>query len=168
MTCAQSRISKGIPLNNINTKENNPGLFGTLPVPAKKLPFRLDEIPYYDTNFMCDPVNSLARQAGVNQITTGDEEESWDAPFQRNISLTTHLMSYNAFKKEQGCQTNWNHLHEYDNVYHQTFCRDPSKMSKYILVYKIPLTLPNFLILDIIIKIITLIQTMILWSKEIL
>lgn len=92
----------------------------------------MDEIPYYDTSFMCDPVNSLARQAGVSQITSVDDEESWDAPFQRNPSLTAHLMSYNAFKKEQGCQTSWKHLQEHDNVYHQTFCRDPNKFSRYI------------------------------------
>lgn len=133
VTSAQNRILKGIPLTHINTNENNPGLFGTLPIPTKKLPFRLDEIPYYDTNFMCYPVNSLARQAGVNQIPTVDDEESWDAPFQKSTSLNTHLMSYNAFRKEQGCQTNWNCSHEHDDVYHQIFCRDPNKMSRYIL-----------------------------------
>lgn len=121
-------------MNNINTSENNPGLFGTLPIPTKKLPFRLDEIPYYDTTFMCDPANSLARQNGVNQIPSIDEEECWDAPFQKNPSLTAHLMSYNAFKKEQGCQTNWNRSHEHDNIYDQTFCRDPNKISRYFYV----------------------------------
>lgn len=100
-----------------------------MPIPAKKLPFRLDEIPYYDTNFMCDPVNSLARETGVNQLISNDDEEPWDAPFQRNPSLTAHLMSYNAFKKEQGCQTNWERPHQHDNIYHRSFIRDPNKAS---------------------------------------
>lgn len=130
MTSAQSRIANGIPLDNINTKENNPGLFGPLPIPTKKLPFRLDEIPYYDTSYMCDPANSLARQSGVNQLLPAEDEEPWDAPLQRNPSLTTHLMSYNAFRKEQSCQTNWDRLHEHDNVYHQIYSRDPAKMRR--------------------------------------
>ncbi|KAL5282534.1 MYO3A family protein [Megaselia abdita] len=130
VTSVQNRIAKGIPLSNINTSENNPGLFGTLPIPAKKLPFRLDEIPYYDTSFMCDPVSSLVRQAGMNQIITEDDE-SWDAPFQRRPSVIARLMSYNALRKEQGCQTNWNRSNEHDHIYQQTFCRDPNKMSRY-------------------------------------
>lgn len=116
-------------MNNINSNENNQGLFGTLPIPTKKLPFRLDEIPFYDTSFMCDPVNSLSRQSGVNQIVPIENEERWDAPL-LNSSLTSHIMSYNAFKKEQGCQTNWKLLSEHDNIYHQTFCRDPNKISR--------------------------------------
>ncbi|XP_055376536.1 neither inactivation nor afterpotential protein C [Condylostylus longicornis] len=120
-------ICKGVNLDKINVKQVNVSAFGPVPLPTRKLPFRLQDIPYFDTTYMCDPVNPISRMK-IN--TTEPEEEPWDAPLQMNPSLTAYLMTYNAYKKEQSCQTNWDKLYESDNVLCQPFVRDPNMMKK--------------------------------------
>ncbi|XP_055920524.1 neither inactivation nor afterpotential protein C isoform X1 [Eupeodes corollae] len=128
VVAALSTVSRPIPLEKIDKRQINASLLGPMPIPTKKLPFRLDQIPFYDTSYMCNPVSSVARTTLPAGFLTNEDEEAWDSPLQRNPSLTTHLMTYNAYKKEQACQTNWDRIGESDVVYNQTFLRDPHLM----------------------------------------
>lgn len=98
---------------------------------VRKLPLRLDQIPFYDTQYMVDPANSLSRQTYTPTSIPGmDDDEPWDSPLQRNPSMTSYLMTYNAYKKEQACQTNWDRMGESDVIYNQNFYRDPNIMRR--------------------------------------
>lgn len=100
---------------------------------VRKIPIRLDQIPFYDTQYMVDPANSLARQSIPSTSTVMNnmyDEEAWDSPLQRNPSMTSQLLTYNAYKKEQACQTNWDRMGESDVIYNQNFYRDPHIMRR--------------------------------------
>lgn len=97
----------------------------------RKLPLRLDQIPFYDTQYMVDPANSMSRQVYNSATPMMDDEEQWDSPLQRNPSMTSQLLTYNAYKKEQACQTNWDRMGESDVIYNQNFHRDPYIMKRY-------------------------------------
>lgn len=53
-----------------------------------KIPFRLDEIPFFDTSFMCEP-------AQPSHFTSYEEEvEPWDAPLRRRNNVSSHISSH--------------------------------------------------------------------------
>lgn len=53
-----------------------------------KIPFRLDEIPFFDTNFLCEP-------AQPTHFTSYEEEiEPWDLPLRRRNNVSTHISSH--------------------------------------------------------------------------
>lgn len=73
-------------LEKIDPRETNPALLGSAPQPVRKLPFRLNEIPFYDTMYMCDPVTGQS-------LDMGDEsdQEDWDAPLRRTVNVSSHI-----------------------------------------------------------------------------
>ncbi|KAM7350914.1 STKc_myosinIII_N_like and MYSc_Myo21 domain-containing protein ninaC isoform 1-T2 [Cochliomyia hominivorax] len=126
-----NKCTRTVPYDRINTREVNSSQLGPMPVAVRKLPLRLDQIPFYDTQYMVDPANSLTRQTYTSSVaTTMDDDEPWDSPLQRNPSMTSYLMTYNAYKKEQACQTNWDRMGESDVIYNQNFYRDPHIMRR--------------------------------------
>ncbi|XP_067622468.1 neither inactivation nor afterpotential protein C isoform X2 [Eurosta solidaginis] len=120
-----NKCTRNVPFDRINIREVNSSQLGPLPIPTKKLPFRLDQIPFYDTQYMVNVANSISRQTCSNSIISYDDEERWDSPVQPNPSMTTCLLTYNAYKKEQACQTNWDRINESDVIYNQNYYRDP-------------------------------------------
>lgn len=53
-----------------------------------KIPFRLDEIPFFDTTFLCEP-------AQPTHFTSYEEEiEPWDAPLRRRNNVSSHISSH--------------------------------------------------------------------------
>ncbi|KAH8412845.1 hypothetical protein KR009_006225, partial [Drosophila setifemur] len=132
MVAGLNKCTRAVPFERINMREVNSSQLGPLPVPMKKMPFRLDQIPFYDTQYMVDPANSIARQTFPNQLLTQhmEDDEAWDSPLQRNPSMTSCALTYNAYKKEQACQTNWDRMGESDNIYNQGFFRDPQQLRR--------------------------------------
>ncbi|KAK4879246.1 hypothetical protein RN001_007392 [Aquatica leii] len=63
---------------------------GHAKAPVLKLPFRLDNIPYYDTLQMC---NFLSGR-GIN-----DDEENWDSPFTWNMRESSSISSQDDEEK---------------------------------------------------------------------
>jgi myosin III len=52
------------------------------------MPFRLDEIPFFDTTYLCEP-------AQITNFTTYEEEvEPWDAPLRRRNNVSSHISSH--------------------------------------------------------------------------
>lgn len=76
-------------LEKIDPRETNPALLGAPKLPVRKLPFRLDEIPFYDTNYMCDPLTG-----GPLDVEDSDQEE-WDAPLRRTPNVSSHISQSN-------------------------------------------------------------------------
>ncbi|XP_030383362.1 neither inactivation nor afterpotential protein C [Scaptodrosophila lebanonensis] len=132
MVAGLNKCTRAVPFERINMREVNSSQLGPLPVPMKKMPFRLDQIPFYDTQYMVDPANSISRQTFPNHLLLSqtEDDEPWDSPLQRNPSMTSCLMTYNAYKKEQACQTNWDRMGESDNIYNQGFFRDPQQLKR--------------------------------------
>ncbi|XP_037816478.1 neither inactivation nor afterpotential protein C [Lucilia sericata] len=127
-----NKCTRTVPYDRINTREVNSSQLGPMPVAVRKLPMRLDQIPFYDTQYMVDPANSMTRQTYASTMTTmmANDDEPWDSPLQRNPSMTSCLLTYNAYKKEQACQTNWDRMGESDVIYNQNFYRDPNVMRR--------------------------------------
>ncbi|XP_034666506.1 neither inactivation nor afterpotential protein C [Drosophila subobscura] len=127
-----NKCTRAVPFERINMREVSSAQLGPLPVPMKKMPFRLDQIPFYDTQYMVDPANSISRQTFPNQLLVQnlEDDEAWDSPLQRNPSMTSCALTYNAYKKEQACQTNWDRMGESDNIYNQGFFRDPQQLRR--------------------------------------
>jgi myosin III len=82
-----------------------------------KIPFRLDEIPFFDTRFLCET-------AQVTHFTTFDEEmEPWDAPLRRRANVSSHI-SYNLYNKRESIYPD---IDEDDSVIvNEPFNRDPN------------------------------------------
>lgn len=64
-----------------------------------KLPFRLGDLPYFDSSYICDPSRGIR---GPGQKET---DETWDAPLQRNIGEKYKRSVGLRNFREQGCQT---------------------------------------------------------------
>jgi hypothetical protein len=85
-----------------------------------KIPFRLDEIPYFDTRFLYD----------MNQVTnfTAYEEdfEAWDAPLQRRTTVSTHISSH-LYGIGQRRESVYSDINEDDGmIVNEPFSRDPT------------------------------------------
>lgn len=75
-------------MEKIDPNETNPKLLGSAQLPVRKLPFRLNEMPFYDTNFMCDPLTGAALDPGDDS-----DNEEWDAPLRRTVNISTHILN---------------------------------------------------------------------------
>lgn len=77
-------------LEKIDPRETNPSLLGSARQPVRKLPFRLTEIPFYDTTYMCDPLT------GKSLDLDDSDQEDWDAPLRRTVNISTHITNASA------------------------------------------------------------------------
>lgn len=84
-----------------------------------KIPFRLDEIPFFDTSMMCEP-------AQATHFTSYEEEiEPWDAPLRRRNNVSTHISShlYHTNRRE----SNYSEIGSDDGMLvNEPFSRDPN------------------------------------------
>lgn len=74
-------------LEKIDPRETNRALLGAARQPVRKLPFRLNEIPFYDTSFMCDPITGQSLDPADDS-----DQEDWDAPLRRTANVSTHII----------------------------------------------------------------------------
>lgn len=85
-----------------------------------KIPFRLDEIPYFDTKFLCDT-------SQMTNFTQFEEYiEPWDAPLRRRKTVSAHihqnLYEINSTRRESVYAA----INEDDGmIVNQLFQRDP-------------------------------------------
>lgn len=84
-------------LDKIDAKETNPALLGPKRQAVNKLPFRLDEIPFFDTSYMCDPLTGSV----VNMIDEDSDGEEWDAPLRRTINVSAQILDATKSYTEQ-------------------------------------------------------------------
>lgn len=74
-------------LEKVDPRETNAALLGAHRQPVRKLPFRLSEIPFYDTTYMCDPVTGQSLD-----LDDDSDQEDWDAPLRRTINVSSHII----------------------------------------------------------------------------
>ncbi|KAG5675871.1 hypothetical protein PVAND_005739 [Polypedilum vanderplanki] len=109
-----------ILLEKIDPKEINKEQLGPIRRAVWKIPFRLDEIPYFDTKFLCDT-------AQVTNFTTFDEDyEAWDAPLQRRKTVSSHINNH-LYNIGQRRESIYNDIDEDDGmIVNEPFSRDPT------------------------------------------
>lgn len=82
-------INKCLLLEKIDQHETNPALLGPLRPAVSKLPFRLNEIPFFDTSYMCDPLTGQV----LTVIDADSDNEEWDAPLRRSVNISSHILT---------------------------------------------------------------------------
>lgn len=88
MVTGLTTTSNCILMEKINPKELLKEQLGPLRRAVWKIPFRLDEIPFFDTTFLCEP-------AQPTHFTSYEEEtEPWDAPLRRRNNVSSHISSH--------------------------------------------------------------------------
>lgn len=76
-------------LSKVDAKETNASLLGTVRQTVRKIPFSLDELSFFDTSYMCDPLTGKS-------LTTPDDDsdqEDWDAPLRRSVNVSSHILN---------------------------------------------------------------------------
>lgn len=81
--CALQRFNNNIGLDLVDRHAKPQGWLGEIKPSVLKLPFRLIDIPYFDTSYMCDPLS--------NPGVALDKDEDWDAPFQWRDNVSSKI-----------------------------------------------------------------------------
>lgn len=115
-----TKTSPCVLMERIDPQQTNAELLGPCKVSVWKLPFRLDEIPYFDTSYLCDP-------DAAPKINTGggydSDDECWDAPLVRRTTVSAKITaSANVARHGVGGGR------ETPNLYIKPFSRDPGLM----------------------------------------
>lgn len=76
-------------MEKIDSNETNPALLGPLRPSVNKLPFRLNEIPFFDTSYMCDPLTGNV----VKVLNEDSDQDNWDAPLQRTANVSSQIIN---------------------------------------------------------------------------
>lgn len=78
--------SNCIMTEKIDASQKNRALLGPVKPSVWKLRFRMDEIPFFDTTYMCDP-------SSVSYMYTGNDSdtEDWDAPLRRRKNVSSEI-----------------------------------------------------------------------------
>lgn len=85
-----SMTSNCILLERVDPNQRNKEQLGPTRHAVWKIPFRLDDIPFFDTTYMCDPTK--ARRAYTSYESDADSE-CWDAPMKRRHNLSSEITS---------------------------------------------------------------------------
>lgn len=102
-----------------------------------KMPFRLDEIPFFDTSMMCEP-------ADPTYFTTFEEEhEPWDAPLRRRNNVSSQIS--NKMNHTPRRESRYSEIGSDDGVLiMEPFSRDPTMPLKRIQPRKYSSPRPSF------------------------
>lgn len=117
-----TKTSHCVLMDRIDPQQTNQELLGAPKLSVWKLPFRLDEIPYFDTSYLCDP-DLIPKNTGYDS-----DDESWDAPLHRRTNVSSKIAASSNVARQGS-----NH-HAVDNgrgtpgLYHKPYSRDPDHM----------------------------------------
>lgn len=112
--------SQCLLIERIDTNQKHASLLGPKKPTVWKLPFRLDEVPFFDTTYLCDPT-----MMNSNYVGQDSDDEDWDAPLRRRPTLSSDII-----KKQT--QTRYHPISDLeesaddDSVVMEPFCRDPN------------------------------------------
>lgn len=82
------RTNAPIDLDKIDARETNPSLLGPVRLSVFKLPFRLSDIEFYDSAYICDPLTGI----GLPTADECSDNEDWDAPLKRTRNVASHII----------------------------------------------------------------------------
>lgn len=113
-----TKTSQCVLLERIDPQQIHAELLGPPKLSVWKLPFRLDEIPYFDTTYLCDP-DAAPKVSGYDS-----DDESWDAPLHRRATVSSKITaSANVARHGVGGGGR-----DTPNLYIKPFSRDPINM----------------------------------------
>ncbi|XP_026756966.2 neither inactivation nor afterpotential protein C [Galleria mellonella] len=75
--------STSVLLDRVNPQTKECDFLGSGPPTVWKLPFRIDQLQYYDTSYMCDPT---AKCTDTFASQYDSDHEQWDEPLKRRFS----------------------------------------------------------------------------------
>ncbi|KAJ0181639.1 hypothetical protein K1T71_002361 [Dendrolimus kikuchii] len=101
--------SISVLLDRVDPQAKEEVFLGSSPPSVWKLPFRIDQLQYYDTTYMCDP-SAKSNDTFASQYDS--DHEQWDDPLKRRFSAQPQTSKASA-----GTQT-------FISV---PYCRDPSQ-----------------------------------------
>lgn len=115
-----TRTSNCILMERIDPQQNHSDLLGPPKMSVWKLPFRLDEIPYFDTSYLCDP-DTAPKVSGYDS-----DDESWDAPLLRRRTVSSKITASTNVARHGGGAGG----RDTPNLYVNQFSRDPHLMDR--------------------------------------
>ncbi|XP_059059333.1 neither inactivation nor afterpotential protein C [Achroia grisella] len=77
--------STSVLLDRVDPQAKECDFLGSGPQTVWKLPFRIDQLQYYDTSYMCDP---CAKSTDTFASQYDSDHEQWDEPLKRRFSTT--------------------------------------------------------------------------------
>ncbi|XP_028035821.1 neither inactivation nor afterpotential protein C [Bombyx mandarina] len=77
--------STSVLLDRVDPQAKEANFLGTSPPTVWKLPFRIDQLQFYDTMHMCDP---SAKSTDTFAGQYDSDQEQWDEPLKRRFSAT--------------------------------------------------------------------------------
>ncbi|XP_046961728.1 neither inactivation nor afterpotential protein C isoform X1 [Vanessa cardui] len=107
---ALNNTNSPISLDRVDPHAKQKTFLGSGPPTVWKLPFRMDEIQFFDTSHMCDP---SMKSTDTFASPYDSDSEQWDEPLKRRCSS----VQTEPFKASTSTQT----------LITVPFCRDPSK-----------------------------------------
>ncbi|XP_028163622.1 neither inactivation nor afterpotential protein C [Ostrinia furnacalis] len=102
--------SASVLLDRVDPQAKEADFLGSGPPTVWKLPFRIDQLQYYDTSYMCDP---SAKSTDTFASQYDSDHEQWDEPLKRRFSSA----QTEPIKMSTSTQT----------LIAVPFCRDPTQ-----------------------------------------
>lgn len=125
MVAAMTATNRCLLLEKIDPMETNPALLGPMPQTVHKLPFRLDDIPFFDTTYLCDPVIDSYYNTAAGDVDS--DQEAWDAPLRRSTGkMSAKITVATQMPYDRYSQTEIAGVHSEFNNINETYSRDPS------------------------------------------
>ena len=120
--CALKSTNTSVLLDKVDPRECNPGLLGPMPPAVHKLPFRVDDLPFFDSSYLCDPVAHSYLGIGGSD----SDQEQWDAPLRRRATVSSKITVATQMPYNQCSQTEISGVNsEFSNI-NEIYSRDPS------------------------------------------
>lgn len=125
MVAGLNASSHCILMDRIDPNEKSKTLLGPMKLCVWKLPFRLDEIPFFDTTYMCDPSSlDITYTRGGND----SDQEAWDAPLRRRKNVSSEITGHQSNRRSSmdylGSESYISP--DAEVIVYSPFCRDPS------------------------------------------
>lgn len=100
----------------------NKDMLGVVRKSVWKVPFRLTDIPFFDTSFLCDP-NEISNLTGYESDT-----EPWDAPMRRRKNVSSEIRSQIGYGYDRRRSSNIEVFISADDdmLVNEPFSRDPT------------------------------------------
>lgn len=122
------KTSNPIGLNKIDPNDRDPNKLPYRPS-VWKLKFSWDDVPFFDTTYLCDPTQNITDN--YNSCLYDSDQESWDAPMRRKTTISEKIVSsksclrnrISSFESEGDDE-------DETNIVNEPFCRDPSIIIK--------------------------------------
>lgn len=122
------KTSNPIGLKKIDPNDRDPNKLPYRPS-VWNLKFSWDEVPFFDTTYLCDPSQNIIDN--YNSCLYDSDQESWDAPMRRKTTVSEKIVSSKSCLRNRMMSFESEGDDEDDtNIVNEPFSRDPSIIIK--------------------------------------